>query len=196
MCNLLLPFKAARKVSTPLIALRTPDPAATLTTLVLGFEENPPAFVQWDCVRGLSGLNPAGNAALVALGSEVEEISQNPVEALILATKLPDRAILFLHNAHRYIEQPGVAQAVWNLRDLYKANKRTLVLLCPILSLPPELAQDVWLLEETLPGQAQLATLVRTQYEYAQVAVTLPELTEETVLHAVDATIEIGRAHV
>ncbi|GDX40067.1 hypothetical protein LBMAG21_03590 [Armatimonadota bacterium] len=189
MSCLLNRFKAARRVSTPLIAIRTPDPASTIETLVCGFEENPPPFLQWDVIRGLAGVSEAGNSALALFGSEAIEVSQNPVEALILAAKLPERSILFLHNSHRYTEQPAVAQAIWNLRDLYKSNKRTLVLLCPVLCLPAELVQDVWVLEEALPNSEQLATLVRAQYECAQATNSLPDLCEAVVLHAVDATI-------
>ncbi|MCX6379239.1 MAG: AAA family ATPase [Armatimonadetes bacterium] len=192
MSCLLNRFKAARRVSTPLIAIRTPDPASTIETLVSGFEENPPPFLQWDVIRGLAGVNEAGNSALALFGSEAIEVSQNPVEALILAAKLPERTILFLHNSHRYTEQPAIAQAIWNLRDLYKSNKRTLVLLCPVPCLPAELVQDVWVLEEALPNSGQLATLVRAQYECAHATNSLPELCEETVIHAVDATIGLS----
>lgn len=192
MSNLLSAFKAARKVGTPLVAIATPDPAATIETLQSGFEENPPALIQWDVVRGLTALNSPAQSALAGLGSDIAAITQNPVEALAVATRLPERAILFLHNAQRFVDQPAVAQAVWNLRDLFKSNKRTLTLLCPGMTLPAELAQDVLTLTEELPGIAELETILKAQYTYAQEAVDLPELAEETVRKAVDATIGLA----
>ena len=192
MSSLLNAFKAARRVSTPLIAIRTPDPASTIVEIASGFAENSPPMIQWDTVRGLLGINDAGTSALAQFGTESIELSLNPVEALVMATKLPERSLLFLYNAHRYTDQPAVAQAIWNLRDLYKSDKRTLVLLSPVLNLPHELSQDVWVLEETLPGLEQLASLVRAQYECAQVTNSLPDLSEEAVLHAIDATIGLA----
>lgn len=192
MVNLLAAFKAARKVGTPLVAIATPDPAATIETIQSGFEENPPALIQWDVVRGLTALNPPAQSALAGLGSDIAAITQNPVEALAVATRLPERAILFLHNAQRFVDQPAVAQAIWNLRDLFKSNKRTLTLLCPGMTLPAELSQDVLTLTEELPGTAELEVILKAQYAYAKEAVDLPELSEETVRKAVDATIGLA----
>lgn len=192
MKSILEPFKAARRVGTPLIAIRTPDPAATITAVKDGFTEHPPPLLQWDVVRGLVGINPVGQAALSALGSDIAQVSQHPVEALALATRLPDRSILFLQNAHRYMDQPAVAQAIWNLRDLFKATGRTLVLLCPHLALPSELVNDIWLLSEELPGSTELTAIVREQYASAQAAADLPELSLDTLSQAVDATIGLS----
>ena len=192
MKSILEPFKAARRVGTPLIAIRTPDPAATIAAVRDGFTEHPPPLLQWDVVRGLMGLNPLGQAALSALGSDIAQVSQHPVEALALATRLPDRSILFLHNAHRYMDQPAVSQAIWNLRDLFKATGRILVLLCPHLALPAELVNDIWLLSEELPGTTELTAIVREQYASAQAAADLPELSLDTLSQAVDATIGLS----
>lgn len=192
MHALLTAFKAARKVSTPLLAIATPDPAATTFALAAGFEDNPPALLQWDVVRGMTGMNAAGMATLANFSADIASATQHPVEALALAARLPDRSVLFLHNAHRYVDQPAVAQAIWNLRDLFKANKRTLVLLCPGMTLPAELAQDVLTLEEALPGPTELAAILHTQYACAQEVVSLPDLTDEIVQRAIDATIGLA----
>src|SRR5260370_996566 len=81
---------------------------------------NQPAFLRWDVVGGVSGMNTMGQMATSGLGMDVAQMRQHPVEALALATRLPDRSVLFMHNAHRYTDQAGVAQALWNLRDPYK----------------------------------------------------------------------------
>jgi hypothetical protein len=192
MKSILEPFKAARRVGTPLIAVRTPDPAATIATLRDGFAEPAPAFLQWDVVRGLVGLNSPGQAAAGSLGSDIAQLTQHPVEALALAARLPDRSLLFLHNAHRYVDQAAVSQAIWNLRDLFKATGRTLVLLCPHLALPAELVNDIWLLSEELPGATELTAIVREQYAAAHAAADLPELSLDTLSQAVDATIGLS----
>jgi hypothetical protein len=182
--DLLKAFKAARRVSTPLVAIRTPDPAATMALVLGSFNGNAPAVLRWDIVNGLAGLNDPGSTAATAVAGPDPAISTgNPVEALTAAAKLPDSSVLFLLNAQRFLDNEAVAQAVWNLRDLYKANSRTLVLLCPALTLPAELAGDVLVLDEPLPGEEQLADIVRGTYEAAQ----LDDPSDEVVTKAVDA---------
>jgi hypothetical protein len=105
-------------------------------------------------VRGLYGQNDAGAEAVrELLGPNVDAIAatRNPGEVLALAAGLPAGTILFYLNAHRYILDEIVAQAVWNLRDYFKENRRTLVLLAPEMKIPIELQQDILIIDEPLP---------------------------------------------
>lgn len=159
-------FKTARRVSAPLVAIKTPDPAATMAGIMTSYGENCPPVVVWDCVKGLRGANPSGEKSAAAAISE--DPTANPVAALVAATQLigakpdaPRGTILFMQNIHRFLDAPDVAQAIWNLRDLYKADRRTLVLLAPEITLPAELSNDVLVLDEPLPGEEQLAEIVK-----------------------------------
>jgi len=175
-------FKAARRVSTPLITILTPDPAATIATVAATLNGTAPPLLQWDAVRGLAGLNEAGQSALAALGDEMMDAT-DPLSALLAAERLPAKSLLFLHNAHRILDSLAIVQAIWNLRDAFKQNMRTCVLLAPDVRLPPELANDVLLLDEPLPGHAELASLVSNSYQ----AAALAEPDASTLTHAVDA---------
>ncbi len=170
MSALLTQFKAARRVSVPLIAINTPDPTATISHIAQSLNGNAPALTQWDAVRGLTPLNDAGAGALAQLGTDDIEFSANPVSAYASALRLEAGAILFLHNAPRVL-QGGEAlkaiQAVCNLRDPFASNRRTLVMLGPSFSLPAELCNDVLLLDEPLPDGAQLEKLVDAAHEDA-----------------------------
>jgi hypothetical protein len=164
--NLIEAFRAARRVSVPLIAIATPDPAATIETLTR--DASSPALA-WDVVRGVQALNDPGRAVLEAAFED--SAVNNPAELLQHAVRLPRETLLFVLQAHRYLEGPGaepVVQAIWNLRDSFKADGRTLMLLGPALRLPPELQQDVLVLDEALPGADQLRAIVAAQYEAAQ----------------------------
>jgi len=173
-------FRSVRRVSVPLVAVRTPDPAATVATLTKNGDGNAPPVFGWDIVTGLRPFNSA--AADVPL--EVDPIlTANPVEALILASKLPTGSILFMHNAPRILGNDAVVQAVWNLRDKFKADQRTLVMLGTDFVLPPELAQDVLVLDEPLPSDDELKLIVLEQYESA----SLPAPDTTTAERAVDA---------
>ncbi len=91
--------------------------------------------------------------------------SSNPVQALIYAEKLPEYAVLFMKNSHRFTEQEGVSQQIQNLRDQFKLHLQTLVLLGPTIKLPEELSSgDVQLFEAPYPDADQLKETVKRAY--------------------------------
>ena len=183
-------FKAARRVSTPLVGVQTPDMAATIDTLVKAANggTTPPACFQHDLVRGLNGINDEGAKQLARILADKgidPATTGNPVEALTLAQNFPPKSILFMMNAQRLYSELSVIQAIWNLRDTFKLNSRMLVLLGPSLRLPPEIEGDVIVLDEPLPSPAECAELIRKQYENAD----LPAPSAEIVEKATDAVM-------
>jgi hypothetical protein len=155
MTQLVTQFNAARRVSTPLIAIDTPDQPATVRLLNEATNGDPK--LQWDCVRGLVALNDAGT---VALGQINVDYTENAVEFLKAIAGLPQHTIIFMLNAHQQWGNPLVIQGIANLRDLFKGVRRTLVLLQCGGELPRELQHDVLSLSEPLPNGEQLAEIV------------------------------------
>jgi len=177
-------FRSARLVSTPLIAVKTPDPAATIESIMatLNGRSGETPVLQWDIVRGLSGLNESGKAAFTALNVD-PAVTTNLVETLGLAATLPSKSILFLSNAQRVINEQGVSQGIWNLRNPFKQSQRTCVMLCPGIELPAELSQDVLILDEPLPTNDELAGIIRGIYQAGGL-----DVPDETIVDkAVDA---------
>jgi hypothetical protein len=169
-------FIATRKASVPLVVVRTNDPAATMTTLanaLLAFAEGKnrpaPPMLRWDNIAGLQpGNMPEGGAALTAcLSPKIpQEQTIVDVECFTLLKKAPQGTVAFVLNAHLGWKAPQAIQAIWNLRDVYKASFRTLVLMTPPGSaIPTELQSDVVTLEEPLPTKEQLDAVVRSMYE-------------------------------
>lgn len=151
--------------------------------IVKSFNGNPPPILTWDLARGLVALNSQGQDAFNELGVD-PVTTQNPGEALGLALKLPERAILFAYNFHRVINNEVVSQAVWNVREVFKMDGRTLVLLGPDMPLPAELAQDAFMIDDPLPTERELEAVVNEQCDAAGLA--KPDA--ETLTKAVDAT--------
>ena len=183
-------FKAARRVSTPLVGVQTPDMAATIDTLVKAANggANPPACIQHDLVRGLTGINDEGAKQLAKVLQDKgidAATTGNPVEALTLAQSFPPGSILFVMNAQRLYSELSVIQAIWNLRDTFKLNRRMLVLLGPSLRLPAEIEGDVIVLDEPLPSPAEYAELIAKQYENAD----LPAPKADVLERATDAVM-------
>ena len=179
--------KAARRVSAPLVAIQTPDPAATVNAIKVAIEEINASIplVHWDIVRGVMGLNKAGDSAK---NSVYEDETYNPLDLLAHAARLPEGVMVFVHMAHRFmtgnssVDAQQFLQGVWNLRDHFKGKKQMLVMLGTTFKLPGELSNDVLLIDEPLPDAEQLAAIVREQYENGEV-----EIDEPTVALAVEA---------
>lgn len=187
-------IKAARKVATPIIAITTSDQQATISTILKSYNGSAPAILQHDIIRGLQPLNEEGKAArakVIPSGDDMPGVvpGANPAECLTLAADLPKRAILFMHNAHMFIDNEAVRQAICNLRDYFKADGRTLILLAPQMTLPPELVQDILLIDEPLPTEEQVRAIIVTELENAKKNMTKPpeEPDEQTLQRAVEA---------
>jgi len=183
-------FKTARRVSTPLISIRTADQPATIELLSKALTNgNTPAMIEWDIVRGPRDLNAPGKQALSLLLGENNFGIPDIITILDNAVKLPAKSVLFLHNAHKQLDNIAFIQAVSNLRDSFRSNFRQLVLLAPDMTLPPELRNDVLMLDEVLPNEEQLRALILQNYKDA-------ELTEpdQTTLTSAIAAVS-GLAH-
>jgi hypothetical protein len=173
-------FKAARRASTPLIAVTTQEPASTMRQLE-GLDPKAPSL-SWDLIAGLKARNEPGENALAKMvGSGNPSLLTNPAEAMFQAANLPASAILFILQAHRYLTNEAVSQAIWNLRDVFKANERTLVLLGPDFTFPMELSQDVLILHEPLPEAPQLRTIVEATYAAGSLPAPDPDVLDRAV---------------
>lgn len=178
-------FKAARRVGTPLIAVQTPDPAATVASLRPVVNGHP--LVVWDICRGWTAGNTAAEDAITEAlqGNDPASATSNPVESLLMAAKLPEKSVLVVFQAQRWLDNmaqgASFVQAAWNLRDPFKVTGRTLVLISPQFTLPAELANDVLLLDEPLPTAEDLAGIVTEVADSAEV-----KLTDKVQRRAVD----------
>jgi hypothetical protein len=194
------------RVSTPLVAIQTPDSAATINGLAVGINDGVPKL-QWDFCGGLAPLNESGRGALVAAsvcpncqgtgeasdgvcpacdGRRVRfdpaETQANPAGAMSALRFLPAETMVFVRNAQRFLEDVGFIQGISNLRDQFKRDHRTLVLLAPSIRLPAELVNDVVVFDEPLPDGEAAGEIIRTLHRAAGV-----ECDEDTVTRATAA---------
>jgi len=184
-------FRAARCVSTPLVAVRTADPASTTNFIIetLKQGQNLPPLLGWDVVRGLYAIGRDSGEELARVLGDREAATVGPADALSLAQQLGENGLVLYSNAHRFWDEPGVMQGIWNLRDSFKATGRMLVLLAaPGATLPPELGQDVLVLDEPLPSAAHLERIVRETFHAANLA----EPERAKIDRAVDALIGLA----
>ena len=180
-------LKSARRAGTPLLAIRTADPASAIAQAAASVGEQS-ALLIWDLMLGIRGINKAGVQVVTARFGETTALG--PSDVLAATRKLEkEDAILFLSNAHRFWDQPDVVQAIWNVRDPFKEGGQSLVLLStPGAVLPAELQGDVMVIDEPLPSAEELAELVRRLCEDAELCAP----SEATVAACVDALIGLA----
>ncbi len=191
MENFVAAFRAARSVSTPLITIRTADPASTAGLVAEAVKQyrQPPPVVTWDVTRGLCAVGKEGVNELARVLGDREPATVGPADALVLARELAEDAVLLYANAHRFWNESSVIQGIWNLRDVFKANGRMLMLLAtPGATLPLELAQDVLTLDEPLPSIDSLEHIVQATFHDA--GLKEPDLPQ--MARAVDALIGLA----
>lgn len=179
-------FLRARKAGTPLMVIKCFDPAATMDNIqeeVLkkidssaskGIDKVVP-IIQWDIIRGWRGRNSHGGEVVLAVHSDDPQATMNPVEMLEIAySHLPQESILFILNGHLHLDdkKPDFLQALWNLRDTFKSSGRTAVILCPQVILPPELENDILVLDERLPSPEDLGGILDELMESVQMTLT------------------------
>jgi hypothetical protein len=183
MSDLITQFKAARRAGVPVIAIRSFDPEALIQSLQAATNGDP--VIQQDCIRGYKNRNEAGakaiNTTFTASGQQ-QDATMNATAAAEVAWHLPPKSLLFMLNAHRYLDKADFTQALWNLRDPFASTARTIVLVGPDFQFPAELQQDVLVLDEPLPTEKELEQIVLGTAKAAKA-----KLTEEVTVKAVNA---------
>lgn len=191
--NLIETIVAARNAGTPIAAVTSADQSSAIAAICEATDGAPK--VQWDCVRGLKGINDAGERAIKRIDPEGDSDTSNPQTALEVLGQMPTGTISFMINAHRFIKDPFVATGVGNLRESYKAldgegnplgeddSTRMLILTGPEMELPAELTQDVVIIDDPLPGDDQLRACLKNLCDQNGAPYT-----DESLESAVDAT--------
>src|SRR5580700_10285030 len=97
-------FHAARCVSTPLVAVRTADPASTTHFIIETLKEGRklPPILGWDIVRGLYSIIRDSSDELARVLGERQAATIGRVDALLLAQQLCEDGLVLYSNAHRF----------------------------------------------------------------------------------------------
>jgi hypothetical protein len=177
MQSLINKLLAARAVSTPLLAVTTPDQPAMTQEIADKLNGETPV-VGWDRARGLRPLTEKGREALEYLCAQDEDLSPDNLgvmtadaaDAMRAAYNLPAHTILVAQSLNRFLNEHGAGpliQAVLNLRDAFKGDQRTLIMTSETFDLPGEIKHDVIMLDDPLPEDEGYGEIVASLYESA-----------------------------
>ena len=162
----------AYRVGVPLVSFETSDPGATNQAIVAEFAsakfQEQINIVAWDCVRGWYVFTPKTSTGNL---KGQDEYVGNPLELLVDLAKVDQSLpmVILIHNAHQFLDQFTVVQAIWNLRDIFKSGQKMLVLMGSGGRLPVELQQDVIAIIEPLPDSKQLSQVIGSVCDAAEI---------------------------
>jgi hypothetical protein len=177
-------FKNIRRVATPLVQITTADPASVASRITADNTDKP--VVQWDASAGFWARTKAGQSAMAAMMGKEPGPVLNAADAVFMARNAPAETILFIFNAQRVWQDITTAQGIWNLRDMFKANSRTLVLLTTAGAVAPvEISTDLIVVEDPLPDVEQIAAIITNQCKNAHPPLPVPDTA--TMERATDA---------
>ena len=86
--------------------------------------------------------------------------SREPVQALATIESFSTDAVFILKDFHRHMEDAVIVRRLRDVGQKFSANRRTLVITAPSLSMPPELASLVEYLDIPLPGPQRLREII------------------------------------
>jgi SpoVK/Ycf46/Vps4 family AAA+-type ATPase len=174
-------FKAASRVSTPLVSIRTFDYDATIEAVRAIFpkaskDKAEPGVLTWNCVQGVSALNETGAKAFTEAcnGHKGQEPIQKEATLelavfLNALTRMGEDNYIFLEMFPRFWDEPVHQQAILNLRDVFKATGNMLICLTSSgFILPEMLSNNFLVLDAPLPTRDEIGTIVRNTYTFAE----------------------------
>jgi SpoVK/Ycf46/Vps4 family AAA+-type ATPase len=111
-----------------------------------------------------SGVLPPGGynreAQEAAQHSKAIYNSQDPAQMLANLAGISIDAVFILKDLHRHMDDPVVVRRLRDVGQKFAANRRTLILTSPKITIPPELVSLVEFLELPLPDRDRLRQIV------------------------------------
>jgi ATP-dependent 26S proteasome regulatory subunit len=90
--------------------------------------------------------------------------SRDPVQALANMESMTVEAVFILKDFHRHMDDPVVVRRLRDVGQKFSANRRTVIITSPELSVPAELAKLVEYFDLPLPDRERLHEIVRETY--------------------------------
>lgn len=179
-------LKAMRRAGAPLAYICSPDPSNTIHAVAdsLTDDKNSLPFITWDVNQGVRAMTDKGVSAIreIIEDPDLDGTLTSPVELLKKISKAPENTVLFMEHMNMFLESPQVRQALYTLRDEFKANGRTLIGVGPDTQLPIEVRNSFVILDEPYPSPSEIKSIASSLLEDLDINVSDKDLEQ-----AVDA---------
>src|SRR5207237_2286537 len=105
----------------------------------------------------LGAMGAEGGAA--ATGASMYN-TREPVQAPANMESMTVEAVFILKDFHRHMDDPVVVRRLRDVGQKFSANRRTVIITAPSITIPPELGSLVEFLELPLPDQQRLRQII------------------------------------
>ena len=109
----------------------------------------------------MSALNSGASGA--AAGAAIYN-TREPVQALANMESMTAEAVFILKDFHRHMDDPVVVRRLRDVGQKFSANRRTVVITAPEVSVPPELAKLVEYFDLPLPDRDRLRDIIHATF--------------------------------
>jgi SpoVK/Ycf46/Vps4 family AAA+-type ATPase len=98
----------------------------------------------------------------VRLGNDQQGDSKDPIKALrfVLEAKKDERAVFILRDLHAFQKNPEVVRLLRDVGRNLKETLKTVFMVSPVLSIPPECDKEIAVVEYPLPELAEISAIL------------------------------------
>lgn len=160
--------------STPIVVMETVEEMRAVRLVCVVCSSLNIAVFEWSIASGLvrCGSGHAevvpetggfvANPELAAHGGDARAIynSREPAQALGNIEAFSADSVVILKDFHRHMDDPVVVRRLRDVGQKFFANRRTVIITAPSISVPPELVSLVEYVELPLPDKTRLRQIV------------------------------------
>ena len=154
--------------STPIVVMETSEEAHAVRLVRAACSAVDMAAFEWTIASGLvrcgsdRGELTQEYAGGMPAQPETQAIynSREPSQALSNLAAVSLEAVFILKDFHRHMEDPVVVRQLRDVGQKFSANRRTVIITAPSITIPPELASLVEFLELPLPDRQRLRQII------------------------------------
>jgi hypothetical protein len=161
----------------PLLWVQTTEEDRLIRSCRSAFPEDTQIF-SWDLAAGLQTMVRVNGSGWKF--ATVDEKANVPEKAFPLVRGLPPESLIFMKDFHVYFEKIGIIRQALNLKDDLKANGKTIVFVSALKKIPPELKDDITVIDFEYPDMEYLKKIIRKAS--ADNEVDVPTLDEQEIL--------------
>ncbi len=162
--------------STPIVVMETVEEMRAVRLVRAACSSLNLATFEWSIASGLvrcgsdvgelvietgpsAGGFPAGQGHDLS-GAQALYNSKEPAQALSNLEAMSLEAAFVLKDFHRHMDDPVVVRRLRDVGQKFSANRRTVIITAPSITIPPELCSLVEFLELPLPDQVRLRQII------------------------------------
>ena len=175
MADALERLKILLNSSTPIVVMETVEEMRAVRLVRVACSSLNLATFEWSIASGLvrcgsdvGELVPdAGHLAISATGYDSHDVgaqglynSKEPAQALSNLEAMSLEAAFVLKDFHRHMDDPVVVRRLRDVGQKFSANRRTVIITAPSITIPPELGSLVEFLELPLPDKQRLRQII------------------------------------